>query len=393
MKKILILTVVLFVLITSIVILGNVITIGEKMTAATGIPYFEYAFYILLAGVFAYLVYLVVIQPMMRIHHAPEFPVLAVDDKGEGESEEVYRGRLVAFAGKLCDNCYYLPPSKRTAHQTEIRDELAKIRSNSDIEEVKAFLTKELKQRYRKVDKHILAYASKVFIITSISSSYRIDTFATLGLNYRMVADIVRASGFRPNKLQLVKLYYYVICSAFLSYFFQDVAESAVDLADSLADSADIDVTEVEIPDVDPSSVDFTEYIKSLNLPGIPLAPLADGLANAVMTLAIGYITKYYLQKGSKELKGAKGRSVKLKARMKALGQVPRLLVEVPQQLGNTGLSWAMKGFEKAYNKMTKDSDSKDFESDMDSDEYVTEDDLKPKTKSKKGGFFSFWRK
>ncbi len=392
MKKILILTAALFVLITVIVILGNIITIGEKMTTVTGIPYFEYAFYLLLAVVFAYLVYLAILQPMMRIHSAPEFPVLAVDEKGEGEADDAYRGRLVAFAGKLCDNCFYLPPAKRTAHQTEIRSELDRIAGSGDVEAVKAFLTAELKQRYRKVDKHILTYASKVFIITSISSSYRIDTFATLGLNYRMVADIVRASGFRPNKLQLVKLYYYVICAAFLSYFFQDVAESAVDLADGLADSADIDITEVEIPDVDPSSVDFTEYVKSLNLPGIPLAPLADGLANAVMTLAIGYITKYYLQKGSRELKGAKGRSVKLKARMKALGQIPRLLVEVPQQLGNTGLSWAMKGFEKAYNKMTKNSDTGEFEKYMDADDYLAEEFLKPEAKPKKKGFFNFWK-
>ena len=72
------------------------------------------------------------------------------------------------------------------------------------------------------------------------------------------------------------------------------------------------------------------------------------------MTIAIGYITKYYLQKGAKELKGAKGRAVKLDAKMKAFGQVPTLLKEVPLQIGNTSLSWLMKGFEKIYSKMGK---------------------------------------
>lgn len=233
-----------------------------------------------------------------------------------------------------------------------------------------------------------MKYGSKVFIITAISSSSRIDTLATVGLNYRMVADIVRASGFRPHKLQLIKMYYYVISSAFFSYFFQGVSESVDDLVDSLSDTTDIDVTDAEIPDIDASNVDFTQYVKNLNIPGIPLAPLADGLANAVMTIAIGYITKYYLQKGSKELKGAKGRSVKLKAKMKALGHIPQLLVEVPQQIGNTGLMWAMKGFEKAYGKMTKTSKAKDTDDSLDDlDEMIPTEE-----KSKKKGLFNFWK-
>ena len=231
-----------------------------------------------------------------------------------------------------------------------------------------------------------------MFIITAVSSSNRVDTLATLGLNYRMVSDIVRSSGFRPNRFQLIKLYYYVISSAFFSYFFQDVSESVDDMIDGLTDSADIDVSDVEIPDVDASNIDFTQYVKSLNLPGIPLAPLADGLANAIMTIAIGYIAKYYLQKGAKELKGAKGRAVKLKAKMKALGQVPPLLVEIPKQIGSTGLSWAMKGFEKAYTKMSKNksTDKDDFMSDM--DRYDSEDVMPIEDTRKKKGLFNFWK-
>ena len=235
-----------------------------------------------------------------------------------------------------------------------------------------------------------------MFIITAVSSSNRLDTLATLGLNYRMVADIVRASGFRPNHLQLVKIYYYVISSAFLSYFFQSAADSADDLLDGITDAEldtfDVDVSDMEIPDVDASNIDFTQYVKNLNLPGIPIAPLADGLANAVMTVAIGYITKHYLQKGSKELKGAKGRRVKLKAKMKALGQVPTLLVEIPKQMGNTGLSWAMKGFEKAYGKMAGHPDASSSTDPLDDIDAITPEEVLPtEKKSRKKGIFGFW--
>jgi hypothetical protein len=217
-----------------------------------------------------------------------------------------------------------------------------------------------------------------------------IDTLATMGLNYRMISDIVRASGFRPNKLQLIKMYYYVIGSAFFSYFFQGVSDSVDVMVDNLSDASDIDVTDVEIPDVDASCVDYSQYVKSLNIPGVPLGPLADGLANAVMTIAIGYIAKYYLQKGSKELKGAKGRRVKLKAKMKALSQVPRLLVEIPEQIGSSGLSWAMKGFEKAYSKVTKNKSDDEVMSDMDMDD--SSEDVTLEERPKKKGLFSFWK-
>jgi len=392
MKKILILTMVLFVLITVIVILGNIITIGEKMTAVIGVPYLEYVFYLVLLGLFGYLFYLVFWNPMMSIHKAPEFPVLSVEEKEKGVSEEEYLKRLTAFAAKLSDNCYYLPVDKREAHRAELTEGLAKADEQKSLEEIKALITQELKQRYGKIDSHIMGYSSKVFIITAVSSSNRIDTLATLGLNYRMVADIVRSSGFRPGKLQLIKIYYYVISAAFFSYFFQGASEYVDDLVDGLSDAAaDLDVGEMEIPDVDASNIDFTQYVKNLNLPGIPLAPLADGLANAIMTIAIGYITKYYLQKGPKALKGANGRRVKLKAKMKALGQVPRLLAEVPAQIGSTGLSWAMKGFEKAYQKMSKDKvqGEEDFLSDM--DRYEAEH-IVPEEPKKKKSFFDFWR-
>ena len=220
MKKILILTLTLFITIFVVVILGNVITIGEKFTTVFGVSYFEYAFYIILAGLFAYLVYYAILEPIRRIHNAPEFPVLAVENKEEGVTDDAYRKRLISFGEKICDNCYYLVPSKRGEHQTELKNELARLSTTQDIEQIRAFLDKEIKQRYKAVDGQILKYGSKVFIITAISSSSMIDTLATMGLNYRMISDIVRASGFRPNKLQLVKMYYYVICSAFFSYFF-----------------------------------------------------------------------------------------------------------------------------------------------------------------------------
>ena len=149
MKRVIILTIVLFVTISLVVILGNVITIGEKFTTVFGTPYAEYVFYILLIGLFIFLVYYAILEPMMRIHNAPEFPVLAVEEKEEGVSDEAYRKRLVSFGEKICDNCYYLSAKNRDAHQTELKTELATLTVNQATEQIKAFLDKELRQRYK----------------------------------------------------------------------------------------------------------------------------------------------------------------------------------------------------------------------------------------------------
>ena len=76
---------------------------------------------------------------------------------------------------------------------------------------------------------------------------------------------------------------------------------------------------------------------------------------------------------------------------MKALGQVPRLLVEVPEQIGRSGLSWAMKGFEKAYSKVTKNKSDDEVVSDM--DEYGPSEDAPIEERPKKRVFFSFGKK
>ena len=128
MKKVLILTLVLFITVSVVVILGNVITIGEKFTTVFGTPYVEYAFYLFLVGLFAFLVYYAILEPMRRIHNAPEFPVLSVEEMEEGVSDEVYRNRLVSFGEKICDNCYYLSVKNRETHQTELNAELSTLR-------------------------------------------------------------------------------------------------------------------------------------------------------------------------------------------------------------------------------------------------------------------------
>jgi len=391
MKKTLILIVSLFVLITIIVILGNVITIGEKMTAVFGIPYLEYVFYILLFAVLLYLV----LYPLYRIHSAPEFPVMRVSEQESGMPAEDYEKELFSFARRICNNCYYLPEQKRRIHQAALLQELSVIKEQKDIDQLKSFLKKEIDVRMKGVDRRIMNYSSKVFIITAISQSDRFDALTTLIMNYRMIDDIIRASGFRPTRTQLIRQYVRILSAAFLSYFVSSAIHTdglelslgdADDVSDSLADVDinDIDITDADLADfdladIDPSNVDFSKIMKSIKIPGIAIDSILEGISNTIMTLRIGYVTKSYLQKGTKELKGVKGAQVRKEATKSALKQFPVLLAEIPQRIGSGVWTKVLSLISKIYTAKANE---------MNDGEQAKTDVAAPKKK----GFFSFLR-
>ena len=382
MKKTLIAVAALFLLITTVVILGNVITIGEKMTKVFGTPYLEYAFYLLLLVVLLWLV----AYPMYRIHSAPEFPILDVDANGgavplpaDGAAETAvpkdYQKRLYAFASRISNNCYYLPERYRPVHQQELKQQLADIRKQQDFEALKAFVQKEVDVRIKCIDRRIMNYGSKVFIVTAISQSDRFDALTTLVLNYRMIDDIIRASGFRPTRAQLIKQYGRILAAAFLSYFVSSsldsdgvtiaLGDSATDgLADSAAastdglvdgidnidfDIADVDLAAFDLADIDLSNVDYSKLLKSIKIPGIAINSILDGIANTIMTLRIGYVTKSYLTKGANELKGKRGARVRKEAMKAALLNFPKLLRDAPERLGKGAWSKILTLLQKVY--------------------------------------------
>ena len=80
-----------------------------------------------------------------------------------------------------------------------------------------------------------------------------------------------------------------------------------------------------------------------------------------------------------------------MKSKLKALGQIPRLLVEIPEQIGSSGLSWVVKGFDKAYGKMSRKKSPENNDVLKDIEDYAEEQEPK-ETKPKKKGIFNFWK-
>lgn len=97
MNRNLIIIVGIFIAIIVTLLTGNIIIIGDKIGRLTHVyvEYSLYAFLFVLSVIY-------IIRPILKVHNAPEFPVLSI-----GNMSNV--NQLKIFAKRLADNCDYIP--------------------------------------------------------------------------------------------------------------------------------------------------------------------------------------------------------------------------------------------------------------------------------------------
>ena len=358
MKRNLLIITLLFLGSFVILLLGNIIIIGEKIASLSHVAWAEYAFYVLILIVF----YAVVIRPVIRVHRAPQIPALSID--GEWDT-----ARLIAFGHKLADNCNYIPkdktcPELRKLHQQKLREDLE--RYATDKEELVQILSDELKLRIeggelreasgpRAEDMHsvriiginrrIIEWAKSVFMITAISQNGKLDTVSVLYMNYKMIEDVIIASGFRPTRQQLFRQYVNILVTSLMTFVASEVfndmgsvapfesladpssdAASDIDLSDAAVDGADVDPD--DIGDTVSGGTGFLSILSGVKIPGVVIGSICDGIVNSLMTLRIGYVTRNYLVDGMNSLNGIKAkRKAKRAAVKEALKSLPKVVV------------------------------------------------------------------
>ena len=356
MKRNLLIITLLFLGSFVILLLGNIIIIGEKIASLSHVAWAEYAFYALIVF------YAVVIRPVIRVHRAPQIPALSID--GEWDTAQ-----LIAFGHKLADNCNYIPkdktcPELRKLHQQKLREDLE--RYATDKEELVQILSDELKLRIeggelreasgpRAEDMHsvriiginrrIIEWAKSVFMITAISQNGRLDTVSVLYMNYKMIEDVIIASGFRPTRQQLFRQYVNILVTSLMTFVASEVfkdmgsvapfesladpssdAASDIDLSDAAVDGADVDPD--DIGDTVSGGTGFLSILSGVKIPGVVIGSICDGIVNSLMTLRIGYVTRNYLVDGMNSLNGIKAkRKAKRAAVKEALKSLPKVVV------------------------------------------------------------------
>ena len=370
MKRNLLIITLLFLGSFVILLLGNIIIIGEKIASLSHVAWAEYAFYVLILIVF----YAVVIRPVIRVHRAPQIPALSID--GEWDT-----ARLIAFGHKLADNCNYIPkdktcPELRKLHQQKIREDLE--RYATDKEELVQILSDELKLRIEGgelreasgphvedmhsvriigINRRIIEWAKSVFMITAISQNGKLDTVSVLYMNYKMIEDVIIASGFRPTRQQLFRQYVNILVTSLMTFVASEVfkdmgsvapfesladpssdAASDIDLSDAAVDGADVDPD--DIGDTVSGGTGFLSILSGVKIPGVVIGSICDGIVNSLMTLRIGYVTRNYLVDGMNSLNGIKAkRKAKRAAVKEALKSLPKVVVVGTSFVGKVAMN------------------------------------------------------
>ena len=286
MKKSLLALVIALALFLLIVLAGGVITIGDKLAAAT--PVLAWAFYGILLAV---LVWLVVI-PTCRIFLAKPFPKLSVDSAAEDTPQ--LRGELKAFALSLADNLGDLPAEEAAARRGEL---LAQLDRFYDLTELRGIIQGELDRRFAKAQEHIHQWAKTVFLVTTVSQVGRIDAITSLVINCRMIADVIRCSGYRPTWGQLGRQYARILATSLFSYYLSDTLDKV---------------------EVDPEMLHL-KALSNMPLVGTVTKSLVDGTANTLLSLRIGHVTLAYLREGAQALSGKAGVKVRRRAMLDAV--------------------------------------------------------------------------
>ena len=358
MKRNLLIITLLFLGSFVILLLGNIIIIGEKIASLSHVAWAEYDFYTLILVVF----YVVVIRPVVRVHRAPQIPALSID--GEWNTAQ-----LVAFGHKLADNCNYIPkdkscPELRKLHQQRLLEGLERYATSR--EELVQIISEELKLRIeggelketsgpRTEDMHsvriiginrrIIEWAKSVFMITAISQNGKLDTVSVLYMNYKMIEDVIVASGFRPTRQQLFRQYVNILVTSLMTFVVSEVfkdmgsvapfgsladqssdAASDIDISDASVDAADVDLD--DIGDTVSGDTGFLSILSNVKIPGVVIGSICDGIVNSLMTLRIGYVTRNYLIDGMNSLNGIKAkRKAKRVAVKEALKSLPKVVV------------------------------------------------------------------
>jgi uncharacterized membrane protein YcjF (UPF0283 family) len=308
MKRNLLLIIGVFIGVLVILLLGNVITVGEKLGEICHTVYAEYAFYVL---VFI-LVLAFVIVPIIKVHAAPEFPALGMGD----ETSDLKK--LNSFGRKLVSNCGYIEDAEQRAkHQEALRAELKACAE--DMEGLKALIDREVALRFdgskemgiQGVNAKMKEWAKSVFMITAVSQNNLVDTTVVLVMNYRQIEDLVLATGFRPTRAQMFRIYANILTTTLISYCTSEV----------LSDLA--------------GETTLAGAMANLKIPGVISESAIQGAVNALLTLRIGYVTKTFLMEGPDALAGrTRRREVSIKAFKDAFVAIPGVLAGTVGTMG-----------------------------------------------------------
>lgn len=316
-----------------ITVLGNIIIIGEKISAVFHTTIAEYIFYLLLVC----LLYLKLVKPLLRIYRMPEFPPL------DSDIDKLDEGEIKKLSKLLTTNCYHL-------NENEKEELLKKLDWDNEAKQtVKDKIKSDLKLRLEKSKCKIQGYATTVFLTTSISQNGKVDSFVISLMNIRMIYEMIMATGFRPKITELVKIYKNVLSTALFSYITSEALTGVGTLA--ITDAQDISTAT--------DDMDLFGLLSKKRVKGVILTSLADGMVNTLLTCRIGYITQKYLEAGPNAFSGEQRKETRKEAIIASFGLTKDIMSETIKDVKDVTKEKIAEFFNKKANETVEAIESK----------------------------------
>lgn len=267
MRKRIVTILCILVFVVLLVFIGNVIVIANQILLVTNI-YCVYAFYALLLILTSFFI----IAPIVRLVKMPQIA------KFTTTSDKISKNDLYAIGKNLAKNF----PEERLNEKAQFEHSVFEY-GISQPSKQKEIVDNEIRKRLQTIDDKIKRYGKRVFILTAISQNSRFDTVSVLILNFKMINDLIKSTGFRPGYYQLFQIYWRVLITGAFAYATSEVTE--------MADELFLSEIGIEIGE----KVGNETFGKIL---GIFTKSIADGAVNGMFTLRLGYVTKKYLEIG-----------------------------------------------------------------------------------------------
>lgn len=234
----------------TLMLLSSVINIGERLRKLH--VSVEIAFYVLVFLI----VFLVIINPIRIILTSPSFEICTTIDPDSHKVRSVYR----AVARNMAKN------------QNVDEEHRLLLTKYKNYDELQMNMTVVFHDCIKKnLNNIIIKKAKTVLISTAICQNARMDMITVFSVNLNMIKNLVTECGFRPNMTNLSKLTINVFSTALIAEGLESIS----------------------IDDILPNSVNNAlgqiPFIKPV------MASVTQGIANALLTIRIGCVTRKYL--------------------------------------------------------------------------------------------------
>lgn len=237
-------------IIFALILLSSLMDIGEKLRKIS--LYLEIGFYILVALI----VYIAIIHPILVIVKSPSLSIVTTMDKMDHRAVAVYK----KVAKEIVKNNDL--PQEQVVLLTKYKE------SEELLLNLSFVFDKTIKKQLNRI---IIHNAKTVMVSTAICQSARFDLMTVFAINLKMIKELVLKCGFRPSMKNLSKLTINVFGTALIAEGLENLS-----LEDILPKNAMSAITDVPML-------------------GKVLESVAQGAANALLTIRIGCVARRYL--------------------------------------------------------------------------------------------------